>query len=202
MAGKTIVVLATMDTKGREAEYLRQQIATFGDTALVIDTGVVGEPMAPPDISRAEVAEAGGMALAKILEHPRPRDRRAGDGRRRGEHRAAPGRRRQGARHCGDGRHPGHHPQHPRHARAALRLPQGDGLDHGLRQRGAVGGHQRHHHDVLGDRHPGPESRDAQDPGERGRRRVRHGGGRGQDGDRRQAPGGRHHGRASRPRAR
>jgi uncharacterized protein (UPF0261 family) len=70
MSGKTIAVLATLDTKGRETEYLREQIARFGDQALVIDTGVTGEPAARADISRREVAEAGGMALEKILQAP------------------------------------------------------------------------------------------------------------------------------------
>lgn len=70
MSGKTIVVLATLDTKGREAEYMRQQIALFGDTGLVVDTGVVGAPACRSDISRAEVAEAGGMPLSSILAHP------------------------------------------------------------------------------------------------------------------------------------
>jgi uncharacterized protein (UPF0261 family) len=70
MSGKTIVVLATLDTKGREAQYLREQIEKFGDEALVVDTGVTGAPGARPDVTRQEVAEAGGMPLEKILEHP------------------------------------------------------------------------------------------------------------------------------------
>jgi uncharacterized protein (UPF0261 family) len=70
MSGKTIVVLATLDTKGREAQFLREQIEKFGDKALVVDTGVTGTPGTHPDITREEVAEAGGMSLAKILEHP------------------------------------------------------------------------------------------------------------------------------------
>ena len=70
MSGKTIVVLATLDTKGVEAQYLREQIGKFGDQALVVDTGVVGTPAARADVTRQEVAEAGGMSLAKILEHP------------------------------------------------------------------------------------------------------------------------------------
>src|SRR5512139_622823 len=70
MSGKTIVVLATLDTKGKEAQYLRGQIEAFGDQALVIDVGVVGTPATKADITRQEVAEAGGMSLAKILEHP------------------------------------------------------------------------------------------------------------------------------------
>ena len=41
MSGKTIVVLATLDTKGHEAQYLREQIEKLGDKALVVDVGVV-----------------------------------------------------------------------------------------------------------------------------------------------------------------
>lgn len=70
MSGKTIVVLATLDTKGKEAQFLREQIEKMGNQGLVIDVGVVGQPAARADISREQVAEAGGMPLAKILEHP------------------------------------------------------------------------------------------------------------------------------------
>jgi uncharacterized protein (UPF0261 family) len=70
MSGKTIVVLATLDTKGREAQYLREQIEKYSDKALVVDTGVTGTPGAHPDVTREDVAEAGGMPLARILEQP------------------------------------------------------------------------------------------------------------------------------------
>ncbi len=70
MSGKTIVILATLDTKGQEAEFLRQQIAKFGDTALVVDTGVVGQPATRAHVTRAEVAAAGGTPLPELLEHP------------------------------------------------------------------------------------------------------------------------------------
>lgn len=70
MSAKTIVVLATLDTKGVEAQYLREQIEKLGDQALIVDTGVVGAPATRADVTREEVAEAGGMSLARILEHP------------------------------------------------------------------------------------------------------------------------------------
>lgn len=70
MDNKTIVVLATLDTKGREAEYLREQIRKFGHEALVIDTGVTGAPAAQADVTREDVAEAGGMALSEMLKNP------------------------------------------------------------------------------------------------------------------------------------
>ncbi|MFN8006352.1 MAG: Tm-1-like ATP-binding domain-containing protein [Terriglobia bacterium] len=70
MTAKTIVVLATLDTKGVEARYVGDQIERWGNHALLMDTGVVGKPAARADISREEVAAAGGMPLNKILENP------------------------------------------------------------------------------------------------------------------------------------
>ncbi len=64
---KTIAVLVTLDTKGREATYLRERIEALGAEALLIDIGVVGEPCAPPDVDRAQVAAAGGMPLEELL---------------------------------------------------------------------------------------------------------------------------------------
>jgi uncharacterized protein (UPF0261 family) len=70
MNKKTIVVLATLDTKGQEAQYLRELIEGFGDEVLIVDVGVVGEPATIADITRAEVAEAGGTPLAELLKDP------------------------------------------------------------------------------------------------------------------------------------
>jgi uncharacterized protein (UPF0261 family) len=70
MSGKTIVVLATLDTKGREAEFLRQQIAAHGQKAMIVDVGVVGTPAAKADVTREEVAQAGGTPLARLLQNP------------------------------------------------------------------------------------------------------------------------------------
>ncbi len=70
MSSKTIVVLATLDTKGVEAQYIREQIEKLGENVLVVDVGVVGKPAAKADVTREEVAEAGGMPLADLLQHP------------------------------------------------------------------------------------------------------------------------------------
>lgn len=67
---KTIAVLATLDTKGDEAQYLREQLERLGSRALLIDMGVVGAPMTPADVPREEVAGAGGTSLPRLLEHP------------------------------------------------------------------------------------------------------------------------------------
>ena len=70
MNHKTIVVLATLDTKGAEARYVCEQIEKSGNNALLVDTGVVGTPTTWSDITRERVASAGGMELHKILENP------------------------------------------------------------------------------------------------------------------------------------
>ena len=70
MSGKTIVVLATLDTKGTEAQYLREQIERLGDRTLMVDVGVVGTPGTTADITRQQVAKAGGTSLETLLENP------------------------------------------------------------------------------------------------------------------------------------
>ena len=70
MSGKTIVILATLDTKGQETSYLRDQIEQIGDDVLVVDVGVIGVPATKAEISRAQVADAGDTPLAALLEDP------------------------------------------------------------------------------------------------------------------------------------
>jgi uncharacterized protein (UPF0261 family) len=70
MSGKTIVVLATLDTKGAETNFLREQIEQIGHRAIVVDSGVIGRPAALADVTREQVAEAGGMSLSEILRNP------------------------------------------------------------------------------------------------------------------------------------
>lgn len=67
---KLIAVLATLDTKGQEAEFIREQLEKLGSKALIIDIGVMGEPATAPDISREDVAERGGSSIAEMLKNP------------------------------------------------------------------------------------------------------------------------------------
>ena len=70
MARNTIVVLATLDTKGPEAKFLAEQIRKFGHEPLIVDSGVVGTPGANAEITREQVAAAGGVPLADLLKEP------------------------------------------------------------------------------------------------------------------------------------
>jgi len=60
---KTVLLIATHDTKEEEASYLRQCIESNGVGVLVMDTGILAPPKGPVDISQDEVAARGGMAL-------------------------------------------------------------------------------------------------------------------------------------------
>lgn len=71
---KRIAVLATLDTKGDEAAYLREQLGALGSDAWLVDMGVIGAPGATADVDRATVADAGGRSLASLLEDPSRED--------------------------------------------------------------------------------------------------------------------------------
>ncbi|GAB4526914.1 MAG: Tm-1-like ATP-binding domain-containing protein [Anaerolineae bacterium] len=63
---KTVVMVGSLDTKGQEFAFVRQLIESEGLKTLVVDFGVMGEPAFEPDITRQEVAEAGGGNLAYL----------------------------------------------------------------------------------------------------------------------------------------
>jgi uncharacterized protein (UPF0261 family) len=64
--GKTVVITGSLDTKGREFAFLKELIEKEGLKTLVIDFGVLGEPAFAADITRQEVATAGGGDLATL----------------------------------------------------------------------------------------------------------------------------------------
>ena len=53
----TVVLLGTLDTKGHEYAYLRDQLHKHGVEVLLVDVGV-NEPQIEPDVARGEVAKA------------------------------------------------------------------------------------------------------------------------------------------------
>ena len=67
---KTVAVLATLDTKGQEAGFVKEQLEQLGSHALLLDLGVVGEAAIPADLSRVTVAQAGGTPLPELLQNP------------------------------------------------------------------------------------------------------------------------------------
>jgi uncharacterized protein (UPF0261 family) len=74
MKKPTVAILATLDTKGHEAQFLREQIHQLGGDALVVDMGVLGRPTTAADLTREQVASAGGTSLGELTKQP-SRDR-------------------------------------------------------------------------------------------------------------------------------
>jgi uncharacterized protein (UPF0261 family) len=59
-----ILLIGTLDTKGPEIAYVRDRICALGGTALVLDSGILGEPVdIVPDITRSDVALAAGSTI-------------------------------------------------------------------------------------------------------------------------------------------
>src|ERR1700704_6476248 len=66
---KTIAIIAALDTKGVEAQFIAQIIRERGHRALVIDVGVMSAPSSlTADIGAETVAQAGGVDLAGLRQ--------------------------------------------------------------------------------------------------------------------------------------
>jgi uncharacterized protein (UPF0261 family) len=62
----SVLVFATLDTKGHEAAYVREQLRALGVAAALIDCGSLGEPQVKPDVPREEVFRAAGTSIEAL----------------------------------------------------------------------------------------------------------------------------------------
>jgi uncharacterized protein (UPF0261 family) len=62
-----ILLVGTVDTKGAELAYLRDEVLRAGGRPLVMDVGVLGAPAFAPDVAREEVAAAAGTTIAELV---------------------------------------------------------------------------------------------------------------------------------------
>lgn len=58
---KSVYLLATLDTKGAEADWVRQTLQQAQLPVTLVDAGCLGEPTVPADVSRAELFQAAGV---------------------------------------------------------------------------------------------------------------------------------------------
>lgn len=65
---KSIAIVGTLDTKGDQVAYLKEQIENKKNKTVIIDIGILGTPACEADISREVVAEAGDTTLAALQE--------------------------------------------------------------------------------------------------------------------------------------
>ena len=62
----TALIVATMDTKGREAMFLADCLKAEGLAVKIMDAGIKGRSSTPVDVTRQEVARAGGKSLPDV----------------------------------------------------------------------------------------------------------------------------------------
>jgi uncharacterized protein (UPF0261 family) len=66
---KTVALIGTLDTKGPEIAYLRDRCRDLGLETLVIDSGILGEPLGiEPDFRRETVAQAAGSTIEALRQ--------------------------------------------------------------------------------------------------------------------------------------
>ncbi|MGE5602231.1 MAG: Tm-1-like ATP-binding domain-containing protein [Nitrososphaerales archaeon] len=62
-----IAVIGTLDTKGDETGFLADTLARLGHEPVVIDPGILGTPALKADVTRQEIAQAGGESLESLI---------------------------------------------------------------------------------------------------------------------------------------
>jgi uncharacterized protein (UPF0261 family) len=65
---ETIAVLGTFDTKGREHDFVANEIRRRGLQALLIDVGTFAPRSATPDFPNSEIAMSGGATIEELRE--------------------------------------------------------------------------------------------------------------------------------------
>ena len=68
MTDTTILVVGTYDTKDDELTYMADRIRDQGGNVLTMDVSVLGDPSVPCDISKHQVAEAGGSSIQAAID--------------------------------------------------------------------------------------------------------------------------------------
>lgn len=63
-----VYLFATLDTKGAEAQFVRSQLEALGVECVLINTGCLGEPTVPCDVSSGELFAQIGCSLADLRQ--------------------------------------------------------------------------------------------------------------------------------------
>jgi len=63
---KKVVIVGSLDTKGKEYAFIKELIEKQNIETLVVDFGVQGKPAFKPDITRSKIAKAGGGDLSYL----------------------------------------------------------------------------------------------------------------------------------------
>ena len=63
-----VFLFATLDTKGREAAYVRDLLTSWGIAVTLVDVGALGSPAVPADVPRERVFELSGTTLTAVRQ--------------------------------------------------------------------------------------------------------------------------------------
>ncbi len=68
---KNVLIIGTLDTKGAEIAYLRDRLQELGLGTIVVDSGILGEPLGitldpDRDVTRAAAARFGGTTIEAL----------------------------------------------------------------------------------------------------------------------------------------
>jgi len=64
----TVLIVGTLDTKGEEVGYLAQFMHENGCSTMILDVGILHSPTIMADVSRQQVAQAGGIPLDELIQ--------------------------------------------------------------------------------------------------------------------------------------
>jgi uncharacterized protein (UPF0261 family) len=62
----SVYLIATLDTKGREAAFVRDRLREYGVDVQLADAGCLGEPQVAADVTRQQVFQAAGTSLEAV----------------------------------------------------------------------------------------------------------------------------------------
>ncbi len=62
----SVILIATLDTKGTEAGFVRDELEKRGMSVCLIDAGIMGNPAISADITSDEVLRSAGTTLAAV----------------------------------------------------------------------------------------------------------------------------------------
>lgn len=68
---KAVLLIGTLDTKGQEFEFVKNEFKKRGVNTIVVDVGTRGEPFFDPDITREEVTKAVGSDFKTLTGYNR-----------------------------------------------------------------------------------------------------------------------------------
>jgi uncharacterized protein (UPF0261 family) len=63
----TVALIGTLDTKEAEYAFMADRIREHRVDVVLVDAGILSEPLVPPDIANTEVARAGGSTLVDLV---------------------------------------------------------------------------------------------------------------------------------------